>query len=367
MVILLVLTLLVVVGALAVTLSRRPVASSDGAEIALVAARLEGVPQALMATREQLATLSERVATVEASAGAVREGLQRLDTSLIQTGAVTTGIRDATETIRQQIARAQEGLGQLQATARSRQEVEDLTARSIRRLETVIAGTSTKGAAGENMCEIIFAQLPHEWQERDYRIGHRTVEFALRLPNNLVVPIDSKWPATSAIEQLLGTEDPAEQRRLKREIQQAVVAKAKEVRKYVDPGLTSDFGLAVVPDAVYELSGGVLGEVASMGVMLVSQSMFLPCLMLLVQSAVRDSRDIDIERLGGYLKSADDGLIALSKEIEGRLSGAIVQLGNSRDALRAQTARVHAGLSAVSIPGEPAPAPPLLTALEEMP
>jgi DNA recombination protein RmuC len=263
------------VGALAWVLARQAEPLSGGGELAVLAARMEGVPQALVATREQLAALHERVGSVEAT-------------------------------------------------------------------------------AGENICELVFAQLPAEWQERDFRIANRTVEFALRLPNKLVVPIDSKWPATPLLEQFLASEDPAEQQRLKLQIQQAVVAKAKEVRKYLDPGLTTDFGVAVVPDAVYELSGGALAEVMQLDVMLVSQSMFVPSLMLMFQSAVRGSREIDVERLAGYLKAADQGLDALSKEIEGRLSNAIVMLGNSRDSLRMQTARVSSGLAAITVPGESA-------------
>jgi hypothetical protein len=80
--------------------------------------------------------------------------------------------------------------------------------------------------------------------------------------------------------------------------------------------------------------------------------MFVPSLMLLFQSAVRDSREIDVERLAGYLKAAEQGLDGLSKEIEGRLSNAIVMLGNSRDSLRMQTARVGSGLAAISVPAE---------------
>ncbi|HEX6030412.1 MAG TPA: DNA recombination protein RmuC [Tepidiformaceae bacterium] len=340
------------VGALAWSLSRRtPLgAASDGGSIGVLSARLEGVPQAVMATREQLTALNERVGALESSSGAVRDGLARLDTSLAQTGTVASGIREATESIRQEIARAQEGLGQLHASARSRQQLEEMTAQSIRRLEAVIAGTAAKGAAGENICELVFSRLPAEWQERDFRIGNRTVEFALRLPNNLVVPVDSKWPGTHLLEQFLESNDIAEQQRLKTQIQQAVLGKAREVRKYVDPGLTTDYSVAVVPDAVYELCGEILGEVVRLEVMLVSHSMFVPCLLMLFQAAVRDSREIDVEKLSGYLKAADQGLRALQEEIEGRLSRAITMLGNSRDELRAQTARVSTGLAAISVP-----------------
>ena len=65
-------------------------------------------------------------------------------------------------------------------------------------------------------------------------MGNKSVEFGLRLPNRLVLPIDSKWPATNLIERFLATEDPDERQRVKTRIEAAVRDKAKEVRKYID-------------------------------------------------------------------------------------------------------------------------------------
>jgi len=45
---------------------------------------------------------------------------------------------------------------------------------------------------------------------------------------------------------------------LKAKIKAAVLAKAKEVKKYLDPSLTMSFGVAAVPDAVFDLSSGLL-------------------------------------------------------------------------------------------------------------
>jgi DNA recombination protein RmuC len=73
------------------------------------------------------------------------------------------------EPVSQAVTSIQEGLTELRAYTRARQDLERQTAESIRRLETVIAGTQTKGAAGENILEAVFAQLPIEWQVRNLR------------------------------------------------------------------------------------------------------------------------------------------------------------------------------------------------------
>lgn len=154
-----------------------------------------------------------------------------------------------------------ERLAELREWSRSRQEQDRSTFDSLHRLEMVIAGTQTKGAAGENIVEAIFAKLPPEWQVRDFRVGNKVVEFGLRLPNNLVLPIDSKWPATTHLEQFLASDSETERKRLKGLIEQLVLAKAREVKKYLEPGLTVGFGVAVVPDAVCDLCSALQPEV----------------------------------------------------------------------------------------------------------
>ncbi|MCB8953637.1 MAG: hypothetical protein H6650_16655 [Ardenticatenales bacterium] len=51
-----------------------------------------------------------------------------------------------------------------------------------------------------------------------------------RLPNDLILPIDSKWAATNLLEKFIAASDISEQQRLKTEIESAIIKKAKEVR-----------------------------------------------------------------------------------------------------------------------------------------
>jgi DNA recombination protein RmuC len=241
------------------------------------------------------------------------------------------------------------GLTELQAYARARHDLERQTAESIRRLEAVIAGTQTKGAAGENILELVFAKLPSEWQVRNFRVGNKTVEFGLRLPNNLLLPIDSKWPATNLLEEFAGCDDPGEQQRLKSRIESAVLSKAREVKKYIDPGVTVNFGVAAVPDAIYELCSGVQADLFHLNVVLVSYSMFVPYLLLVFQTMLKTSQSIDVQRLDAYLRNAQDSVEALQDEIEGRFSRALTMLANSRNDMSVHLSKVSSGLTSLQV------------------
>jgi DNA recombination protein RmuC len=320
-------------------------------------------PEAAVASQlsvvgERLANVADRLALLENRQDGMRDGLSRLDTSLAHTSTLASGLRDATEAIRGDLARAGESVAALESAARARHARDDEAMRSLQRLEQVIAGTAAKGAAGENIIDLVFSRLPAEWQLRDFRIGNRVVEFALRLPGGLALPIDSKWPATSAIEALAASTDPAERARLKAQVEATVLDKAREVRKYLDPELTAGFAIAVVPDAVDELCGALKAECLRMNVALVGYSLFLPYLLLVFQVALRAGPQVDLARLAAHLDAAAGHAAALHDEVEGRLSRALVMLTNSRDDLRAHVGRIALGLAAVRAP-EPSLAPAL--------
>lgn len=277
----------------------------------------------------------------------VSQGIGSLQLGMAETKTVAVSLAGTAAAIRDELSRTTNDLTKLHAHAKARAEVEQQTAESIRRLEAVIAGTQSKGAAGEKILEAMFAKLPPEWQIKNFRVGAKVVEFGLRLPNDLVLPIDSKWPATHLVEQLLASSDPAEQQKLKGEIESTVLAKAKEVRKYIDPDVTVNFGIIAVPDSVYEWCSGIQAEVFQSNVMLVSYSMLFPCLLLVFQTILKASQSVDLHKLDAYLQSVQGSLKALQGEIEGRFSKAITMLGNSRDEMSAHLSKISGGLTSL--------------------
>jgi DNA recombination protein RmuC len=249
-----------------------------------------------------------------------------------------------------------ERLAEVHAMLRSRQEVEGRTAESIRHLEMVIAGTQSKGAAGENIIDAVFAQLPADWQVRNFRVSNKIVEFGLRLPNNLILPIDSKWPATNLIERFLECDQQDERRRIKVEIERVVLNKAREVRRYLDPNVTVDFGIAAVPDAVFDLCSSVQCEALQMNVVLVGYSMFVPYLLLVFQMALKTSHDIDLDKLAAYLRDVEASVAQLQEEVDGRLARAITMLTNSRNDMTQHLGRITSRLTGVQLHTAESPA-----------
>lgn len=242
------------------------------------------------------------------------------------------------------------GLAELRAYTRARQDVEQETRQAIRRLEAVLAGSQAKGMAGEHLLEAIFAQLPASWQARNVRVGNKVVEFGLVLPNGLILPIDSKWPATSLVEQFLATDaaDGEARARLKTQIEAAVLERAREVSKYIDPNLTAGFALAVVPDAVYDLCRGAQAQALASRVALLSHSLLLPYLLLVYETALRASQSVDLQRLAAYLHSSQASIRALQEELEGRFARAMTMLDNSRGHMAGELSKVQAELNSLT-------------------
>jgi DNA recombination protein RmuC len=293
--------------------------------------------------------MSERVEKVERAQNQTNQGISSLNTGLAKADTLTKSIAEASEAIRTQLSNAKSDIVSLQTLVKAKQEVEQQTAEVVKRLEAIIAGTQTKGAAGENILEHVFSKLPIDWQVRNFRVGDKYVEFGLRLPNNLVLPIDSKWTATNLLEQFASCEDIQEQQRLKNEISKAVLNKAREVKKYVDPNLTMTFGVAAVPDAVYDLCSECYAEAFKMSVVIISYSMFVPYLLLVFQTVLKTGASIDLQRLEGFLHSVQENVKSLQDELEGRLSRSITMLGNSRDEMRVQLGKVVTGLTSIQI------------------
>lgn len=346
--------------ALAVVLRRPPTGPTEPPP--QLTESLAQVADHLSDLRVGFQTVSTRLESVERHSDALRGDVTRVQLSLESTGTVASGLREATEAIRGELGKASDGIARLHEASQARRQLEASSAESLRRLEAVIAGAASKGAAGENLVDLVFSRLPMEWQLRNFRVNNKSVEFALRLPNGRALPIDSKWPATNLVEEFAAADTPEAAQRSKARIETAVREKMREVQKYLDPELTHGFGMAVVPDAVYELCGEVRSEAFRLNVVLVGYSLFVPYLLLVYQTVAASNHDVDLERLARVLREAEGQLTSITEEIEGRFSRAITMLDNSRSDLRSSVAKVSTGLGSVRVATEvEAPEPqPLL-------
>ena len=116
---------------------------------------------------------------------------------------------------------------------------------SLRRLEAVVAGSATRGAAGENILARALAQLPPDLLEVNVAFGNKIVEYALRLPGGRLLPIDSKW--TSAAGARSASTTPTSRPSgagLGEQVARDLRARVREMAKYLDPERTLCAGAA---------------------------------------------------------------------------------------------------------------------------
>jgi len=301
----------------------------------------------LNVAKTDLTALAERVAKIDGNQNNFNHGMVALGNQLTSNDGVTKGLVQAAAAIRNELASAKTDLTRLHAEAKARHEIEQRSADALQHLESVIAGTQSKGAAGENILEAIFSKLPIEWQVRDFTVNNKPCEFGLRLPNNLVLPIDSKWAATHLLERFIACDEIAAQQKIKEEIEAAVLTKAKEVKKYIDPTRTPSFGVAVVPDAIYQLCTGMMCEAFSHNVVLISHSMFMPYLMLVFQTMHKNSQSLDLGKLDRQVTNALETVQSLQHEIEGPHARGLTMINNSRDKINAHLSRLQTGLGSI--------------------
>jgi DNA recombination protein RmuC len=264
----------------------------------------------------------------------------------------------AVQQTQNQLVQMQSALASMGGFLQARAAEETRTSEAISKLEMVISGTHSKGAAGENLVDVVFAQMPPEWQARNFSIGGKVVEFGLKLPNGLILPIDSKWPASKLIEQFVASSNVEERLKIKAEIDRVILQKVKEVRKYLDPALTTSFGIAVVPDSVFEISAAVQVEAFSLGVVVCSHSMLVPFLLLTMQSSLKNIRSVDLQKLEAHLQTVQGSVQAIQDELDGRYARCLTMLANSRDDMRAQISKATSSLNSLQLGVPQSPALP---------
>ena len=216
-------------------------------------------------------------------------------------------------------------------------------------MESILTGSQCKGAAGENILDVFFAKLPAEWQVRNFAVGSNIVEFGIRLPDGLVLPIDSKWAATAVHQEFLNASEGKDKAAKKQQLQATVARRAGEIRKYIDPNLTASFAIAVVPDPIFELCPELMPDLLQQNVLLLSHSLFMPYLLLVFHNTLKTLKTVDLKRLDGYLTTAQTSITSLQSELEGRFSRALVMLENSRQDMAAQLASLSGGMVALQV------------------
>jgi DNA recombination protein RmuC len=264
----------------------------------------------------------------------------------METGGLTQESQSAE--IRERLAQTQSVVERLGSALVARQSIEDEARSSLKRLESVIAGSSTRGAAGEHILEEVLKHLPPEMLQRNVWVGGKVVELALQLPGGKLLPIDSKWVSSGALEQLAEPGLDAQRRaQLNAQVEREVERRVREVSQYIDPAATSTFALAVIPDAAYDVCRGAIVGAHRRHVMVIGYAMALPYLLTLYQLHLQFARTVDMEKLQSALIDVERHLDTLEAILDNKLQRALTMLQNTYTEGKQVSAKIRSAAQSV--------------------
>ena len=331
LVILLVATLLCLLGLLV----RRPAAASPS-DVVLAALSDLG------ALKSHVETVSNQQSALNQSLSMVQTAVQGVETKVLESSA---GVRDA---IGKDLSDARVAMERLKADAEERRRMEEDVQASARRIETVLLGSRTRGAAGENILQDAFRQFPAEMIDMNFRVNGKVVEFALVLANGKRLPIDSKWPSPELLDRLSdGLQEPGKETTLVQEIERVLRLKVREVKQYIDPAATLGFAVAAVPDPVFNACRRAHLEAYREGVILMPYSMTIPYVLALFRLHLQYAKSIDLENLEGYLQQIDDNVASLDRLLENSIARGSTMIQNAFTDAKRNLGQMRGALAAM--------------------
>jgi len=322
---------------LALLVIRRP--GSGGASDAVLRALAD-----LGALKSNVEAVSNQQSSLSQSLGMLQVAVQGVETKVLESSA---GVRDA---IGKDLSDARLVVERLKVDAEERRRMEEDVQASARRIETVLLGSRTRGAAGENILQDAFRQFPAEMIDMNFRVNGKVVEYALVLANGKRLPIDSKWPSPDLLDRLSDElQEPSKEAAVVQEIERVLRLKVREVRQYIDPGATLAFAVAAVPDPVFNACRRAHLEAYREGVILMPYSMTIPYVLALFRLHLQYARSIDIENLEGYLQQIDDNVTALDRLLENSIARGSTMIQNAFNDAKRNLGQMRGALAAIRV------------------
>ncbi|TMD86913.1 MAG: DNA recombination protein RmuC [Chloroflexi bacterium] len=343
--VLVILLLAVLLGLVAMVI-RRPAAT--GPSDAVLAALAD-----LGALKSHVETVSSQQGALSQSLGMLQAAVQGVETKVLESSA---GVREA---IGKDLSDARIVVERLKVDGEERRRMEEDVQASARRIETVLLGSRTRGAAGENILQDAFRQFPAEMIDMNFRVNGKVVEYALILANGKRLPIDSKWPSPELLDRLgEAMQDPAKEAALVQEIERILRLKVRDVRQYIDPAATIGFAVAAVPDPIFNACRRAHLEAYREGVILMPYSMTIPYVLALFRLHLQYARSIDLENLEGYLQQIDDNVTALDRLLENSIARGSTMIQNAFNDAKRNVGQMRGALAALRAVPQAAAASP---------
>ncbi|MFH0731844.1 MAG: DNA recombination protein RmuC [Candidatus Omnitrophota bacterium] len=253
--------------------------------------------------------------------------------------------------LQEHMEQALKGIDNLRQSNEAFQQRERENRESLRRMETVIAGTKLKGMAGENILKEVLSSFPPKMVQPNIKIKGKEVEFGLILANNKIMPIDSKWPSTELLDEFSKEEDHVQKERLSNQIQKEVIRRVTEIRQYIDPETTTPWAIAAIPDSAYMICKSAHFDAYKQNVILISYSMIAPYLLMFFSLHLQYSGTVDLDNLTHYILDIKRQIEKMSEILENKIYRASTMIINASDEYRQLLGSVKGSLSALQTQG----------------
>lgn len=250
------------------------------------------------------------------------------------------------------LEKTKEILEELRKREEARKEREREFLERIKRMDEIIAGTSSKGITGEEILRETFKKLPPEMIVTNFHVRGKVVEFALLLPNGKKLPIDSKWPAGNLLVELEKEEKPEKKKKIIEEIDKEVIRRIKEVKEYIDPTTTWSQAIAALPDSVYNVCRQAHLKAREENVILIPYSMVLPLLLYIYRLHLQYSVSVDIENLQNHLLAISKNLDEIESILENKIYRGTTMILNAYTEYRQILSKIRASLFELKGPSE---------------
>jgi DNA recombination protein RmuC len=251
--------------------------------------------------------------------------------------------------LKEGIERTKDLIEDLRRSEAERREREREFLERIKRVDEIIAGTTSKGISGEEILRETFKKLPPEMIERNFSVGGKRVEFALVLPNQKRIPIDSKWPASNLILELEKEKDQKRRKEIIEEIEKEVIKRIREVSQYIDPSVTWSQAIAAIPDSVYSILSQAHLRAREENVILMPYSMVLPLILYMYRLHLQYSISLDIENLQNHLISISKNLDQMEEILENKIARGATMIQNANLEYRQLIGKVRSSLKELQI------------------
>lgn len=247
------------------------------------------------------------------------------------------------------IEKSRDLLEDLKRAEKVRQQKETEFSERIKRVDEIIAGTSAKGMSGEKILRETFKKLPPGMIESNFTVDGKTVEFALILPNNKRLPIDSKWPAGNLLMELEKETSPQKRKEIIVNIEKETIKRIKEVKQYINPSVTWSQAIAAIPDSVYSVCRDAHLRARENDVILLPYSMVLPLLLYMYRLHFQYAISLDVENLQNHLISISRNLDEMENILENKIVRGSTMISNAYSDYRQMISKIRTSIGELQI------------------